>query len=191
MRAVRAHHEKKLEQQFVRVGVALIRVIPEVPITVLRTDLTELAWPVGENTGKAGVRQVGVGGVAGAVKASADGPAPVHAIIGRGIQAEGVLRLEGVEERELIAVAPEKLGAEEQRIVNGTAERLPAKRRVRAVKIGDEVGRIESRTNTGAVVSARIGEAQVDIGGLAQIAVRAQVADDAHVLATVRTEQFT
>src|SRR5947207_3369974 len=64
MRAVRAHHEKKLEQQFVRVGVALIRVIPEVPITVLRTDLTELAWPVGENTGKAGVRQVSVGGLA-------------------------------------------------------------------------------------------------------------------------------
>src|SRR5438309_2083526 len=188
MRAVCADHEKKLEQQFVRVGIALIRVIPEMPVTVLRTDLTELAWPVGENTGKAGVRQVGVGGVAGAVKASADGPAPVHAIIRRGIQAEGVLRLEGVEERKLIAVAPEKLGAEEQRIVNGAAERLPAKRCVRAVKIGDEVGRIERRADASAVVSARIGDTQVDIGGLAQIAVRAQVADDASVLATVRTE---
>src|SRR5882762_4821997 len=167
MRAVRAHHEKKLEQQFVRVGIALIRVIPEVPITVLRTDLTELAWPVGENTGKAGVRQVSVGGVAGAVIASADGPAAVHAIIGRGIQAEGVLRLEGVEERELIAVAPEKFGTEEQRIVNGTAERLPAKRRVHTVKIGDEVGRIERRTNTGAVVSSGVGDAQIDVGRLA------------------------
>src|SRR5256885_6360308 len=61
------------------------------PYTTLfrSTDLTELARPVGENTGKAGVRQVSVGGVAGAVKASTDGPAPVHAIIGRGIQAEG------------------------------------------------------------------------------------------------------
>src|SRR5882672_3851793 len=126
MRAVRTHHEKKLEQQFVRVGIALIRVIPEMSITVLRTDLTELARPVGENTGKAGVRQVCVGGVAGAVKASANSPSPVHAIIGRGIHAEGVLRLECVDERELIAVAPEKLGAEEQRIVNGAAERLPA-----------------------------------------------------------------
>src|SRR2546430_15906536 len=102
MRAVRAHHEKKLEQQFVRVGVALIRVIPEVPITVLRTGLPELAWPVGENTGKAAIRQAGVGGVAGAVTAPADCPAPAHAVIRRGLHAEGVLRLECVDERELI-----------------------------------------------------------------------------------------
>src|SRR5882724_11751059 len=140
MRAVRAHHEKKLEQQLIGVGVALIRVIPEVPITVLRTDLTKLARPIGENTGKAAVRQVGVRGVAGAVKTSPDGPAPVHAVIRRGIQAERMLRLERVQRRELIAVAPEEFGAEEQRIVNGTAERLPAKRCGGSVKAGDEGG---------------------------------------------------
>src|SRR5439155_26565169 len=68
MRAVRTHHEKELEQKFVGIGEAIVGHIPQMAITILATDLAELAGPIGENTGKTSVRQVGVGGATAAIE---------------------------------------------------------------------------------------------------------------------------
>src|SRR5712691_8699032 len=111
-------------------------------ITVLPTDLAEFAGPIGENTGKAGVRQAGVGGAAAAIEAAAESPAAVDAVFGIGIEAESVLGLEDVKRRELVAGAPEQFCAEEERMVDGAAERLPTKSGIRAVEIREEKGRI-------------------------------------------------
>src|SRR5260370_28374975 len=93
MSAVRAHHKKELEKNFI--GIRKIsgtgRQMSE---AVLTTDLAELAGPIGEDTGKAGIRQTGIGGVAAAVEASADGPAAIHAVFRGGLHAKSMLRLE-------------------------------------------------------------------------------------------------
>ena len=93
MSAVRAHHKKKLEKNFI--GIRKIggtgRQMSE---AVLTTDLAELAGPIREDAGKAGIRETGIGGVAAAVEASADGPAAIYSVFCRGIQAKSVLRLE-------------------------------------------------------------------------------------------------
>src|SRR6266851_5179054 len=75
MSAVSAHHEEKLEQKLV--GVREVTGIRqrEMSEAVLATDLAKLAGPVGKNSGKAGVGEIGVVGVAAAVEAAADGPA--------------------------------------------------------------------------------------------------------------------
>src|SRR6266404_2509268 len=72
-------------------------------ITILATDLAELARPIGENTGKTSVRQAGVGGAAAAIEAAAESPPAVDAVLSIGIEAEGVLGLEDVKRRELAA----------------------------------------------------------------------------------------
>src|SRR5215813_10028017 len=99
VRAVRAHHEKKLEQNLVGIREARIRNVPQMSVAVLATDLAKLAGPIRQNTGKASVRQVSVGGAAAAVEPSADCPPAIDTILAGRIQAEGVLRLEDVERR--------------------------------------------------------------------------------------------
>src|SRR6202158_201315 len=132
--AVRAHHEKKLEKKFI--GIREIgwsgRQMTE---AVLPADLAKLAGPISEDTGKAGIRQMGIGGVAAAVESSADGPAAIYTVFGVGIQTKSVLRLEKSWHcwRKLVARAPEQLGTEHEGIVDSAAERPPADGRVSAI----------------------------------------------------------
>src|SRR5260370_7708928 len=94
---------------------------------VLATDLAKLAGPISEDTGKAGIRQTGIGGVAAAVEASADGPAAIDAVFRIGVQAKSMLRLEKSWHggRKLVARAPEQLGTEHTAIVDSTPHRPP------------------------------------------------------------------
>src|SRR2546425_11962126 len=91
-------------------------------ITVLATDLAELAGTIGENTGKAGVRQTGVGGAAAAIEATAESPAAVGAGFGIGIEAESVLGLENIKGGKLVAGGPEQFGAGGERMGDGGGE---------------------------------------------------------------------
>src|SRR6266566_5097434 len=160
-------------------------------ITVLPTDLAELAGPIGENTGKTGVRQAGVGGAAAAIEAAAKSPAAVDAVFGIGIVAESVLGLENIKRRQLVAGAPEQFCAEEERMVDGAAERLPTKSGIRAVEIREKKGRIERCANGGIVVTAGVGGPEIEVGRFAEIAVDAKVADNADVLAAAGGENVT
>src|SRR5882762_2801849 len=112
MRAVCAHHKEKLKQEFVGVRIIGCDRIGKMAEAVLAADLAELAGPVGEDSGKTGVRQICVGGMAAAVEAAADGPAAVGAVFGVGIEAEGMLGLEKGSGRKLVARAPEEFIAE-------------------------------------------------------------------------------
>src|SRR5438874_1465197 len=182
--AVRAHHKKKLEKNFI--GIREIgwtgRQMTE---AVLPTDLAKFAGPISEDTGKAGIRQTGIGGVAAAVEASTDGPTAVYAVFRGGVHAKSMLRLKKIRDRsrELVTRAPEQLGAEQEGIVDSAAQRLPAECSVSAIQIGQEV-RAE------VVVAARVGEAEIQVGGFGQVAISAQVADDADILATAGLEHI-
>src|SRR6266851_7549110 len=184
MSAVRAHHKKELEKNFI--GIRKIsgtgRQMSE---AVLTTDLAELARPIRQDTGKAGIGQTGVGGVAAAVEASADGPAAIHAVFRGGVHAESMLRLETswYGRSELVARAPEQLGTEQEGIVDGAAERPPADGRVSAIQIGQEI-RAE------VVVAACVGDAEIEVGGFREIPIGAEVADDADVLAAAGLEHI-
>src|ERR1700687_3661341 len=182
MSAVRAHHEKKLEQKFVGVGKSVGR-SGETPKAILTTNLAEFAGPIGDDAGETGIGEASIARVPAAIEAAGNNPTAIHAVFGDRIKAEGVLGAEqrGLEHGELVASAPDKVGAEEERVVDGTAKRLPAKGGVGAVKVGEEVG-------AEGVVSAGVREAKIKIGGLAEIAVRAEVADDADVFAAVCLE---
>ena len=109
--------------------------------SVLTADLTELAGPVGQNSRKTGICQMGIVGEAASVKASADSPAAVDTVFGVGIEAEGVLGFEetGGAVGKLVAVAPDKFVAEKEGMVNGAAQRLPAQGGIDAVQIREEV----------------------------------------------------
>src|SRR5258708_16746515 len=123
---MRAHHEQKLEQELISVRKIARNAEGEMPKAVLPADLAELAGPVGKDTGKAGIGQIGIGGAAAAVKASADRPATIDSIFGGGVHAEGMLGLENANGRNLIPAAPEKLGAEEEVFIDGAAQGSPA-----------------------------------------------------------------
>src|SRR5262249_60909186 len=79
MRAVRAHYEQELEEQFIRI--AALAVTAE---AVLSANLAELARPVGQDSRKAGIGQPRVSGVATAVKAATHGPTAGHTTIDGG-----------------------------------------------------------------------------------------------------------
>ena len=85
---MRTHHKEKLKQEFVGVRIVGCDRVGEMPEAVLSADLAELAGPVGEDSGKTGVRQICICCVAAAVKAAADGPAAVGAVFGVGIEAK-------------------------------------------------------------------------------------------------------
>src|SRR5258708_5211363 len=74
---MRAHHEQKLEEKFVGIGGTIVWHVPQMAITILATDLAELAGPIGENTGKTGVRQAGIRSAAAAIEAATKCPAAV------------------------------------------------------------------------------------------------------------------
>src|SRR6266702_5377743 len=120
-----------------------------------------------------------------------ESPAAIQAVFGIGIQAEGVLGFEKVERSELISSAPEEFRPEEERMVDGAAERLPTKSGIRAVEIREEKGRIESCADGGIVVTAGVGGAEIEVGRFAEIAVDAKVADNADVLAAAGGENVT
>src|SRR5467141_2797484 len=109
------------------------------PEAVLSTDLAELAGPIGKNTGKAGVGEIGAGGPAAAVEAAAEGPAAIDAIFSGGVHAEGMLGLENVDGRQLVAGTPEELGTEKEILINGAAQRFPAQGGICRVQIGKEI----------------------------------------------------
>src|SRR3989449_10478316 len=188
MRAVGAHHEQELEQKFVGVGEAIVGHIPQMAITILATDLAELAGPIGENTGKTSVRQVGICGAAAAIEAAAESPAAVDAVFGIGIEAESVLGLESVGQGNLIACAPKEFGAEEERMVDGAAERLPTESGVGGIKVGQEICGIKGCADARVVVAAGVGSAEIDIGRFAEVAIEAKMADNAGILAAVGGE---
>src|SRR5215468_1288217 len=190
MGTVRAHHEKELKEYFVRIGITQSLVVPKMSVAILRTDLAELAGPIGEDTGKPGVRQIGVNGVARAVKTATERPTAIQAVFRRGIQPERMLDLKNVQWRKLVAIAPEKFGAEKERFVNCAAQRLPAERRVRTIKIGGEVFRIECGVNSSIVVAAGVRNPEIDVRRFGQVAIGAQMADDANVLPAVGTENI-
>src|ERR1700730_19143227 len=152
------------------------------PEAVLAADLTELARPVGNNTGKAGVGQMSIAGTAAPIEAPPDGPAAIHTVFGRGVQAKSVLRLENAEWRELIARAPEQLRAEQEILINGATQWLPAEGSVRSVQVGEETG---TGVEPQVAVTSRIGKAEIEVGRFGQIRVAAEVADDAQILAPV------
>src|SRR6267378_2900986 len=190
MCAVRTHHKEKLKQEFVGVRIIGCDRIGEMPEAVLAADLAELAGPVGEDSGKAGIRQICVAGMAAAVKAAADGPAAIGAVFGIGIEAKGMLSLEKSGGRDLVACAPEKFIAEEEGVVDGPAQWLPTESGVGAVEIREETRRIESGADAGIVVAARVGNPEIEIGGFAEIAVSAEMANNAEVLAARSLEQI-
>src|SRR5437763_14949742 len=108
------------------------------PEAVLPADLAKLARPIREDTGNAGVRQAGIGGVAAAVEPSADGPTAIYAVFRRGVHAKGMFCLEKTRERsrKLVARASDKPGTAQRVIVDGATRRYRAERRVSAAEIG-------------------------------------------------------
>src|SRR6267378_5559239 len=125
MRAMRTHHKEKLKQEFVGVRIIGCNRIGEMPEAVLAADLAKFAGPIGEDSGKTGVRQICIRSLTAAVKAAADGPAAIGAVFGIGIKAECVLGLEKSGGRNLVARAPEKFVAKQEGVVDRAAQRLP------------------------------------------------------------------
>src|SRR5215475_2901119 len=178
MRAVRAHHEQELEEQFIRI--AALAVTAE---AVLGANLAELARPVGQDSRKAGIGQPRISGVATSVKAATHSPATVQTIVDGGIQAEGALCLKIIGGGELITRAPDQLASEENGVVDGAAQGFPAERGVRAIERGQEVG-------ADLIMTASVRCAEIEVRRFVQILVSAKVADNADVLAAVCGEDI-
>src|SRR5260370_2375260 len=149
-------------------------------ITILATDVAELAGPIGENTGKTGVRQAGIRSAAAAIEAATKCPAAVDAVFGVGVKAESVLGLEdvGVGQGNLVAGAPKEFVAEEEGVVDGAAERLPTESGISGIKVGQEISRIKgSAPDSSGVLAPRIAAATIVVALFANVAVQPQMAD--------------
>src|SRR5207245_2023479 len=66
---------------------------------------------------------------------------------------------------------------------------LPAQRGIGGIKIGQECGWIGGEF-AGIIVAVSVGDSKIEVGGFAEIAVGAQMADDAEVLAAFRGEEI-
>src|ERR1700682_2201966 len=126
------------------------------PVTILPANLAELTGPVSKDRGKARICEMRIGCMAGAIEASADGPAAIEAIFGGRVHAESVLGFEKAEWGELVARAPEEFIAEKERVIDGAAQGPPANGGVRAIEVGEE-GRAD------VIVAARVGNAEIEI----------------------------
>src|SRR5262249_34256839 len=181
MRAVRAHYEQELEEQFIRIAALRTAALAVMAEAVLGANLTELARPVGQDSRKAVIDQPRVSGAATAVKAATHGPTAVQTIVDGGIQAEGALCLKTIDGGELITRAPDQLAPEENGVVDGAAQGFPAERGVRAIERGQEAG-------AEFIMAARVRCAEIEVRRFVQIFVSAQVADNADALAAVGGE---
>src|SRR5205814_4724702 len=77
-------------------------------------------------------------------------------------------------------------------MVDGAAEGLPTESGVSRIKVGQKIRGVKNRAaDTGGVVAASVGTAEVDVGGFAEVTVEAKMADNAGVLATVGGENVT
>src|SRR5438445_126714 len=85
-------------------------------------------------------------------------------------------------------IAPEKVGAGEERMVDGAAERLPTEGGVGGIKVGQEICGIKGCADARVVVAAGVGSAEIDIGRFAEVAIEAKMADNAGILAAVGGE---
>src|SRR2546425_1115218 len=167
MGAVSAQNEQELEAQLV--GVLLLGIARE---AILPAHLAELGGPIGQQSGEPAVIQAGLARAVGAIVARANSPAPVEAILTGSIEAEGPLRLGQQRRGELIAMAPDQFGAGEEVMVDGAAQRLPAQGGVEAIELSVKGG-------ADVVMPESVGETEIPVGGLAQVAVAAQESDRA------------
>src|SRR2546427_11522587 len=92
-------------------------------IAILATDLAELAGPIGENTGKTSVRQVGICGAAAAIEATAESPAAGDGEFRVRIKGERMLGVENIKGREAVSGAARQFRAGQGRKGEGGAGR--------------------------------------------------------------------
>src|SRR5262249_7495521 len=194
MRAVRSDGELELKQQLVR-G----RSFRVLCAAQLAANLAELARPVGQHQRLAGIMLAGGAGTLGPVKTRAGVPAACKLIVRREVVAEGALRLIN-----LLPPAPDPFRAPDERVINRAAQRLPAHRGVKPGKLLDvtatkgsaEIQTRCSRKDAAAeklivhiIVAASVRAAELQIGGIIEVAVATQPNDAADVAAPRRLEQ--
>src|SRR5205807_628830 len=91
---------------------------------------------------------------------------------------------------ELIAPAPDHFRAADERVVDGTLQRLPPQGCVRAEEIRREPACVEAADKAGGVVPVRIRGAKIDVRGFADVLIPTDVADVAQIASFVRMEQI-
>src|SRR5450759_3042253 len=206
VRSVSAHGELELEEDFVGGQAFAIFGAAE-----LGADQAELAGHVGHleraarvlekrdaareiHTGgeqiRAGRCRVRVGGQAlaafGAIEAAADGPTAVHLIVAGDEEAErrGEAARRGAERRgersgevcrSNAGAGPDEFAARHEGVIDGAAQRLPTQGGIGAVELIVAVGE--------GAVAARVGSAEIDVGGFREIAVGAKMADGGDISA--------
>src|ERR1700716_56772 len=144
--------------------------------TILSPNLTEFARPVSQDRRAAFICEVSLARPIGPVIASAHEPSTVKLVLSRRVHTEGTL----VKWR-LLALAPDEFAASDERVVDSAPQRFPAHRGIHTVQAGDEV-------RPQFVVSPRIGEPKVDVGGFVKVPIAAQMCHHADIASPMRLE---
>src|SRR5260370_41755183 len=100
-------------------------------ITILAADLAKFTGPIGENTGKTGVRQAGICGAAAAIEASADSPAAGAAVVGERIKAASIAGVGNGLRGELVAGAAGEIVSGKKGIGKGAGQGVPTEHGLR------------------------------------------------------------
>src|SRR5260370_30621492 len=111
-------------------------------------------------------------------------------MLGVGIEAGSVLGLENIKRRKVVAGAPEEFVAEEEGMVDGAAERFPTEGGIGGINVGQKIFGIRGSADSGSIVAAGVGTAEIDIGRFAKVAVKTKMADDADILSAVGRENI-
>src|SRR5438093_8516704 len=171
--AVGADGKLHLEEQLVGLDVfGVLRV------AVLPADLAELAGPVREEGRDALVLERGVVGPVRAVQPHAREPALGELVLPRDVGAEGLGRA-----RLQLLPAPHRLRAEAQARVDAPAQRPPAEGEIRSPQPCLERG-------PRVVVALRERSAEIEVGGLGEVAVAAHAPDVGEIAPRWRAEQL-
>src|SRR5437764_179547 len=129
MRAMRADGELHLQPQLVGIYILSIAGVAK-----LTTKLGKFTGPVGQHQRPALVGEIGLTGAVAPIETSAKKPTARKLIVGRAVKAEGALL-----RRKLLALAPNELAARNERVIDGTLQRLPAQRGIHTVETADEI----------------------------------------------------
>src|SRR6266700_1900233 len=129
MRSMCTQRENQLHEQLIAVSILSIS-----GKAILSAKLAEFAGPISQRRSRAFVRQIVELAALRPIKSSAGKPPASELIVTGCIPAERPLLT-----RKLLPLAPNEFASPNKRVIDRTAQRLPAHGRVNSVELGNEI----------------------------------------------------
>ena len=168
-----AQRKDQLHEEFM--AVAILAIMRE---AILAPQLAELAGPISQRGSNSLVSKIGESAAVGIVETGASEPTPAELVIRGSVEPKGALL-----SRKLLPLAPYEFAASDERMVNGSAQWLPAQGCVNSVELRNKVTEGDAVQQSRVVVATGIREPEIKVRRFRNIPITSQMCDGAYVAA--------